>query len=600
MKKAHILKRNKKGELPSHLIFYDTESYKEKVNDTTEKHKLKLGWAVYVNVKRRKKILEFRENWKEFREKQEFWDFVISHVYGGSKLYLIAHNQNFDFIILDGFNYLQNHGWKLEKWIIDSNLFYVCFRKKRKTIVVIDTLNIFKFSVKSLGKAIGLPKLKVDFDKVNDEELSRYCRRDVEIIKEMFKEYLKFLIEHDLGNFKWTIASQAFTAFRHRFMKHKIYIHDNEEVIKLERNSYRGGRVECFRLGKVYEKIYDLDVNSLYPFVMRKFEYPVKLVKHGTNLSIEGLKRFLSKYCVIAHVFVNTPEPVFGVRKERLVFPVGKFYAYLTTEELKYALERGYIKRVYEYAVYEKAKIFESYVDYFYELKALYSKRKDKVRRTLTKLFLNSLYGKFGQKNENLMELDDNGTGDYHVEIFYNERTKERSLIVNMGDKRFIKVKGNSEAMDSFVAIASEVTANARMHLWKLMLKAGRKNVYYCDTDSVFVNERGYKNLKYELDDYELGKLKIDKEGSYLELRNLKDYTLDDIEKIKGVRKDSKKISDNEYKTYRFLKFRSLLRKGSLNAPIVEYYTKKLKREYRKGVVLKNGIIQPFSLSEVP
>ena len=600
MKKAHILKANKRREIPHHLIFYDCESYPEKVAEDVEKHRLRLGWAVYVRVKGNKKPLRFYEKWKKFKSREEFWDFVLSHAKDKKKLYLIAHNQNFDFIILNGFKELEKRGWKLETWIIDANLFYVRFRKEGKTIVVIDTLNLFKFSVKALGEAVGLEKLKVDFNKASERELSVYCRRDVEIIKEMFLSYLKFLVEHNLGNFKWTIASQAFTAFKHRFMRHKIYIHDNWEVIELERKTYRGGRCEAFFLGEIRGNVYDLDVNSLYPFVMIKHEYPTKLIKHGKSLSIEALKRFLSKYCVIAHVLIKTPEPVFGVKRERLIFPVGQFHAYLCTNELKYALEKGYIQKVYEYAVYEKAPIFKEYVQFFYDLKAYYSKTGDKVRRTLTKLFMNSLYGKFGQHNENFIELDNEGCGDYRVEIFYNERTKERALIINLGEKRYLKVKGHSEAMDSFVAIAAEVTANARMHLWYLMQKAGRENVYYCDTDSVFVNENGFKRLKDEIDDYELGKLKLERVGTRLEIRNVKDYTIDNITKLKGVRKDSVKIGENQYKTYRFLKFRSLLRKGSIDAPMVEYYVKTLKREYRKGIVGKDGWVMPFSLFESP
>lgn len=600
MKKAHILKANKRNELPTYLIFYDTESYRKKVDDVTEKHILRLGWLNYVIVKRAKHKLLFYEHYKQFKKVSEFWDFVESKATAKHKLYLIAHNQNFDFIILDGFNQLKKRGWKLQTWIIDSNLFYVRFRKEDKTIVVIDSLNLFKFSIEQLGEALSLEKLKVDFDRVSDEELSIYCKRDVEILSKFFEEYLQFLFKHDLGNFKWTIAGQAFTAFKHRFMKHEIYIHDNFEVIELERKAYRGGRCEAFKLGTVKGRIYDLDVNSLYPFVMLKYEYPVKLIKHGESLDLKGLKRFLSKYCVIAHVFLETDEPVFGVKKERLIFPVGKFHAYLCTEELKYALGKGYIKKVYEYAVYEKKPIFIDYIRFFYHLKEEYTKRGDKVRRTMAKLFMNSLSGKFGQHNEVLMELDNEGDGSYRVEIGYDERTKERFTIINMGEKRYVKMKGYAEATDSFVAIIAEVTANARMHLWNLMQKAGRENVYYCDTDSLFVNKKGYENLKDEIDEYKLGKLKIDKEGTFLEIRNVKDYTLDDITKIKGVRKDSVKISDNEYKTYRFLKFRSLIRKYSLDAPITEYYVKRLKREYKKGIVEKDGSVKPFSLNEAP
>ena len=45
-------------------------------------------------------------------------------------------------------------------------------------------------------------------------------------------------------------------------------ISDNVHVRELERNSYRGGRVEVFKFGKVDEAYYN-DFNSLYPYVMK-------------------------------------------------------------------------------------------------------------------------------------------------------------------------------------------------------------------------------------------------------------------------------------------------------------------------------------------
>jgi len=69
---------------------------------------------------------------------------------------------------------------------------------------------------------------------------------------------------------------------------------------------------------------------------------------------------------------------------------------------------------------------------------------------------------------------------------------------------------GFVEASNSFVAIASFVTAYARCYLWELIEKAGEENVLYMDTDSLFVTKKGYENLKDYLDNKELGKLKLE------------------------------------------------------------------------------------------
>jgi len=597
MRPAHLLRDNKRNAVPSRLIIYDTESYQERIDESTTKHTLRLGWMNTVFVKYVKGKPRFYENYTEFKTVKEFWDRIEDFIPEKTKAYLIAHNQHFDFIILNGFNELKARGWELKRWAIDSSLFIATFRKENKTIVVMDSLNIFKNSIRELGESVGLEKLKVDFDTVSDKELSVYCKRDTEILSEVFKRWIRFLQDHDLGNFRYTISGQAFSAFRHRFKDYEIYIHNNEDVLKLEREAYRGGRTECFFIGEVSEPVYVLDVNSIYSYVMKAFEYPTFLVKHGAHLSPKGLERFLQDHCVIARCELEVDKPVFGVRKDRLIFPVGKYQATLCTQELKYALEHNYIKTINEYAIYLKAPVFGSYVNFFNDLKEKYSKEGDKVNRLLTKYFLNTLYGKFGQKNEKIKEIGEVDTNTALVSTYVNKRTGEIGTLYEINGKQYIRTKEYEEAYDSFPAIAAEISANARMYLWSLITKAGRENVYYCDTDSLFTNAQGLERLKDYINPYELGKLKVERENAHLIIRNVKDYILDNEQKIKGVRKDSVRLGEHRYKTYRFLKFRTLLRKGNLNAPIVESYIKELKEDYKKGVVLENGKVEPYVLS---
>jgi len=70
------------------------------------------------------------------------------------------------------------------------------------------------------------------------------------------------------------------------------------------------------------------------------------------------------------------------------------------------------------------------------------------------------------------------------------------------------------------------------------------------------------------------------------------------VEKIKGVNKKAQFLGDNKYLTLRFNRFNSLMRKKSRDAVIVDYVIKELKRVYDKGIVLKNGQVRPFILSE--
>jgi len=594
-RKPHRIKHNKTTAIPSYFLFFDTETTEVDVGNGERKQVLRLGWVVRVyRDKRRNKV---SEKWKEFRTKEEFWDFVEQSVPDGKKIWCFAHNIDFDFRVLEGFRVLHQRGWEIKTFVYDSKNIILHFRKGRKSLLFLDTFNYFKGSVKKMGESIGLEKLEVDFATVSDEELSRYCKRDVEIIKEFMMRFIDFIEQNDLGSLQKTLASQAFSAFRHRFMRHPIFVHNNIEVIELERESYRGGRTEAFFIGRLPKgKYYKLDVNSMYPFVMRERLYPIKLIRLEKNPSLSGLKRALKRFFVIAHVRVRVDKPCVGIKTERLIFPVGEFDAYLTSPEIELVLKHGEIVKVYKYAIYEQHRIFVDYVDFFYSLKEKYAREENGAYKQMSKLFLNSLYGKFGQKVRYLEKIGECEREDGY-EVVYDMETGERTTYRFLNNEIWVESKEYYESENSFVAIASAVTAYARCYLWELIEKAGEENVYYTDTDSLIVNEVGYERLKPLLDDYKLGYLKCEGVSEDVEIRNAKDYTFGEEVKRKGVKKDAVEIAPNIFKQLQFERLRSAWRNGRPNEVIVREQIKELKQEYQKGIVTDSGRVIPFRLS---
>ena len=594
-RKPHKIKHNKTTALPRYFLFFDTETTEQDVGNGERKQVLRLGWV--VRVYRDKRENKLRERWCEFRTVKEFWDFVEESVIEKGKLWCFAHNLDFDFRVLQGFKVLKERGWKIETFIYDSKNIILSFRKDGKTLLFLDTFNYFKGSVKKMGEAVGLPKLEVDFTTVSDEELSRYCKRDVEIIKEFMMRLVEFVEKENLGTLQKTLASQAFTAFRHRFMKHGIYIHNNIEVIELERESYRGGRTEAFYIGRLPKgRYYKLDVNSMYPFVMRERLYPTKLIRLETQPSLSGLKRALQRFFVIAHVRVRVDKPVIAIKGERLIFPVGEFDAFLTSPEIELVMKHGEILKVYKYAIYEQHPIFKDYVDFFYTLKEKYAKEGNSAFKQIAKLFLNSLYGKFGQRTRLFDKVGECEHEDGY-EVVFDAETGKRITYRYLNNEVWVESEEYVEGENSMVAIASTVTAYARCYLWELIEKAGLENVFYCDTDSLIVNEEGYERLRDMLDDYKLGYLKCEGVSEFVEIRNAKDYTFGEEVKRKGVKKDAVEIAPNTFKQIQFERLRTAWRKGRVNEVIVKEQVKELKQEYQKGIVTESGRVIPFRLS---
>lgn len=592
---AHILKREKTLTIPRHFIFFDTETTQKKHDNGDIEQRFRLGWAVYYcrPYGRHKEVID----WFYFDNIGMFWDYVFNHSLPKQRLWIIARNVVFDFTVCKGWQYLRAEKYKLKFFHNNGVSAIVTVNKGNRSLAFLDSMNWFVESLAATGKRIGIPKMKINFATCTQQELSRYCRNDVLIEFENFRKFIRFLEDNTISRLCYTRASTAMAAYLLRHYHTPIYIHNNTEAIRLERESYKGGRCECFYIGEFEdENYYIVDVNSLYPSVMRNNQYPKKYEKILHNLSIQDGRDILKTRAMVAKVRIETNEPVYAIKRDRTIFPIGTFNTTLCTPELKYAFDHNHIKEIYDCVVYEQAKIFVSYVETFYALRQQFKAGHVAEYEELCKKLLNSLYGKFGQKAENWDKIREcPNEPDHEIMYFCNNPRKiirQRYLLGSL-----FELVGYSESFDSFPAIAAHVTAYGRIYLWDLMVLAGVGNYFYCDTDSLIVNGAGLCNLANLMSDTKLGMLKLQEQGRHLIIRGLKDYTTESKSVIKGVRKNAQQLSNNTYEQQSWPTFKGLIRSNDINTYIVKNVTKHLTREYTKGVVNKTGIITPFVFS---
>jgi hypothetical protein len=596
MRFAHRLQPNKTTGYPRHCIWFDVETNQIQVTDTLVEHHLSFGFAVH---KRREHGHKWSvDDWFKFAKLEDFWDWVETKLRKNTRLDLYAHNAGFDLTVCHVWNELPKRGWKLKTSIIDAPPLVLIWRKDRYTIRCIDTLNYWRTSLKQLGKFTGLEKLEMPENWDNTDESDTYCKRDVEIIMYACMKWWKFISDNDLGVSAITLAAQAMQTFRHRFMKHEILIDDNEKALALAREAYKGGRVECFQIGKISTPVYHLDVNSMYPFVMRENEYPTKLIGYYKNVDIPELTKLAYKYAVVGMCKVDTPEPVYMLRgKERSICPIGRYNVALTTPEITYGLEHGYIHHCDAIAVYEKAPIFTPFVNEMYGLRMKFRQEGDKTGEFMVKILMNSLYGKFGQ-NGRVFEIigeTNTQTVDVHKEIDH-----ETGIVYTIRQYAGIVEcsKNEGESFNSHPAIAAHVVAYARMLLWGIIQDASPQNVYYCDTDCIMCNRHGKENLNGRLHADTLGYLKQEGIYDWVIINGAKDYQTPEYTKLKGVRLNAKWLDGQTVEQDKWQSVTGLLHTGKLDAPTTERITKTLQRVYLKGEVSSSGKVSPYRIAQ--
>lgn len=597
-RKPHILSPLKKSLAKMECIFFDIETQKSYEDETRIEQKFHLGFAIHCQFDNDATIIS--ETRQRLTTQDSFLEFVICKLKKNRVLSIISCNIWFDARNSRILENLINYGFKVK----------LCYAKGLCNIIklkyceyTIQLLNINQFvpgSVRAYGEILGIPKLNIDFDKDDYESIMLYCERDTDIIKLMFRWWLGFIWEHGLGSFGYTLASQAFTAFRHRFMSHEIYIHGDDDYSAFERKSYFGGRTEAFYIGLIpTQETYCVDVNSMYSWAMKGHEYPTKIIGSGNDVPLDTLGDALGEYYCIAYVALDTDKNYYPYRNDsKLCFPVGRFHTCLCHAELELAFENNHIEHVVKVLIYEKADIFTEYVNYFYNLKQKYTIDGDKIFRFMTKLFLNTLYGKFGQKSDEVFLEQESDEIAYLSSHMFDIDTNTNWRKLQIGNLIKIFREGVNEAPNSFPAISSAVTSLARRRLLQYMELAGVGNFYYCDTDSLFVNAVGLSNLSDYIDDTKLGYLSLEKTGTDVIIHGAKDYVWDRHATIKGIPKNAERLSKDDYKMMVFPSFRSDVRKGLDKPYSILKRGKTLKREYDKGIVGGDGKVQPFTINE--
>ena len=492
--------------------------------------------------------------------------------------YFVAHNIEFDLLCLFG-NY-----YKIFERVIYQNKFLIGYYQDK---IFFDSLNIFKTSLKEIGKKIGIEKMNISQDltlgtgKYTEKDIE-YCKRDCLIL------YKAFELLDEIVCIGFTIGSIALTQYKTKFYKEKI---EYTDLVYNFLKSYRGGRVEVFKFSTNEKNVYD--INSLYPFVMRNLIFPdTKELVYEENpinwnekiQNFEGCGKFL----------INVPFmeiPILPLIKDgKLIFPYGLIKGTFNFNEIRYAITKGYDVLDCYNITYSKGikSPFVSFVDYFYNKK---QHETNQAFLFIWKYILNNLYGKFAQgKPFDLFYFESLNLKEYTIFLEKNPFHE----IVNFSEVRndfFAKIVKDEFPNHSIPSFASYITSEARIELHKAMLKIPFKNLHYCDTDSIFIDSRLNTdlNISNKLGDWKREKYTV------LNIYGLKSYKQKKlngmtVKKIKGIKKDAKETAPNLFEFNTIVKARGALARNLIaGAPLK--VKKRIKTNFTdKRIILKNNV----------
>jgi len=347
------------------------------------------------------------------------------------------------------------------------------------------------------------------------------------------------------------------------------------ELEKEIRTAYFGGNVDVY-INKIFYA-YHYDINSQYPKAMLN-DMPM-------GDPVLSLETDLNKIFGFVYGEITCPNenilqvPFIQYRdsnKKTVVCPRGKFKRLIFSEEIKYAIKYGYTINIeYCYQFKRVKNLFTNYVIDHFKIKKT---AKDPIQRSIGKLFLNSLYGRFGMKDiEDTLKIvsrdeaeildkntnvsiiseltDDKYFVKYSGQINDKIRSlyKENPLIINNNvSKTLTKTEFKEFGLiknlntPSAVHIAAAISSYARIIINDYKNIPGNPCIM-SDTDSAV--------LPYPLPDHlvgrELGQMKLEniiKEGVFIRKKLYCILTESDQEIIKSSGVDSSNLNYSSFK----------------------------------------------------
>lgn len=594
MRRAHLLRPNHGAERPTLVIALDTETDSIPIGPGEVEARLRFGWLAVTRRHRGERWTP--PSWHRFTTPGEAWDLIEDQVHKGWRAVLVAHNAGFDMRVIDAFHELPARGWRLHGAVIDDPPTILRWRNGRRGLLILDSLNYYRLSLAAIGSELGLPKLRMPAPTASTARWNAYCRRDVRVLLRAMLLLLGRIHDWDLGNFSPTLPAQAFTAWRHRHLSVPILIDDNPSALALARESYHGGRTEAFRLGPLDGPVRIFDVSSMYPSVMAVEPMPTVLRGVYRTVTVGELAALAAEAAVVADVTVHAETADYPTRlDDRLVFPTGRFRTVLTTPELRHAQSLGRVRAVHRVAVYDRAVIFRSFVDEWWERRAGYLASGDLASAWLCKRFMNALYGKLGQRGRVYEDVGPTDPGDVRVWAELDMDTGVIHRYRSVGGL-LQELAGATEALNSHPAIAAHVTAAGRMALLALMVDAGRSFVAYVDTDSLFVTPGSPGPSEAVIERVGLGGLRLQETIETLHIFGPKDYIADGRRVTKGIRANAEQKGPNTFEQDSFVGLKGALRSGQIDKQVIRRTTKVLERTYRKGTVGVDGRVAPYHL----
>lgn len=431
---------------------------------------------------------ERRDTMRTYRNAGLLWHTVDEFCQPSRRTVLFCHDLAYQLRVSQALIQLPKFGWEVSRIVLERTAAWAALKHGKRSLLLCDLASWTPADFKriTLDVTNGGTQVIEGVGHVNSD--ATLCAYRAGVIREAVLNILEWIERENLGPFRPTGNGQSYAAYRRRFLKHNLLVHDNAERLSVERAAMWTGRCEAWQHGTLTDGPYvEYDMTAAYCRVAAECEVPAVAQGVYDGPTTGQTRALMDRGAVLAECWVTTEVPCVPTHHAgRTLWPVGTFKTVLWDPELTLAYQYAQAVTVNRAWLYKREPALQEFAQWTLDILDGDEPEWNPIAKRVAKHWSRTLVGRLGLRYCSWEDFGPQDPPDLRLVTYIDTDAGKVTDMLIAGSRRMI-LADMTEAPESLPQVPGWVMSECRRRLFEAMVDVGLGNVVYVDTDSIII-----------------------------------------------------------------------------------------------------------------
>lgn len=436
------------------------------------------------------KLHERRDSMSTHDTAGRLWREVDNFCQANRRTVLFCHDLAYQLRVSQALIQLPKFGWEVSRIVLERTAAWASLKHDKRSLLLCDLASWTPASFERIRSDVeaGMPR-----EWAPGDELWRpvdVCAYRAVVVREAVLKILEWIERENLGPFRPTGSGQSYAAYRRRFLKHNLLVHDNAERLSVERAAMWTGRCEAWQHGTLTDGPYvEYDMTAAYCRVAAECDVPAVAQGVYDTPTTGQTRALMERGAVLAECWVTTEIPCAPTHHAgRTLWPVGTFKTVLWDPELTLAYQYAQAVTVNRAWLYKREPALQEFAQWTLNELDDEGSNDNLIAQRVAKHWSRTLVGRLGLRYRSWEDFGPQDPPDLRLVTYIDTDAGKVTDMLIAGSRRMI-LADMMEAPESLPQVPGWVMSECRRRLFETMVALG-PDLVYVDTDSV-IGRRG-------------------------------------------------------------------------------------------------------------